>query len=95
MRERRSGMPTRKMLWYGTPAVSDYNVAELLDDLAEAIVTSPDRGAGLRHLRVNPKVYDVIAEAKARELARGNPLLLLGMEVEAVYGLPPNAPEMS
>jgi hypothetical protein len=75
--------------------MSEYYVGELLDDLAESIVTSPDRGAGLRRLRVNHHLYDVIAAAKARELARGNPLLLLGMELESVYGLPPNAPEMS
>lgn len=75
--------------------MSDYYVGELLDDLAEKIVTSPDRGAGLRRLRVNERLYDVIAEAKARELARGNPLLLLGMELEPVSGLSPRAPEIS
>jgi hypothetical protein len=75
--------------------MSDYYVNELLDDLAEAIVTSPDRGAGLRRLRINDRLYEVIAAAKARELARGNPLFLLGMEVEPAAGLAPNATEMS
>ncbi|MGW5151497.1 hypothetical protein [Rhodococcus koreensis] len=75
--------------------MAEYYVGELLDDLAEKIVTSPDRGAGLRTLRVNPYLYDVVAQAKARELSRGLPLLLLGMELERAEGIAPARPEMS
>jgi hypothetical protein len=75
--------------------MSDYFVGEMLDDLAESILALPDRGVALRWLRVNPHLYDVISAAKARELARGNPLLILGMEVVRADGVPPSQPQMS
>jgi hypothetical protein len=75
--------------------VSDYHVGDLLDDLAGKILASPDRGAGLRRLRVHPGIYDVIASAKSRELDRGNPLLLLGMDLVRADGVAPNRPEAS
>lgn len=75
--------------------MAEYYIGELLDDLAAEIVTSVDRGAGLRTLKVNPYLYDVVAEAKSRELRRGNPLLLLGMELVRAEGVAPARPEMS
>lgn len=75
--------------------MAEYYVGELLDDLAAQIVMSADRGAGLRTLKVNPYLYDVVAEAKERELSRGNPLLLLGMELVRAEGVAPARAEIS
>lgn len=75
--------------------MSEYHVGELLDAIAATILASPDRGAGLRELRVHPQIYDLVAQAKSRELDRGIPLLLLGMDLVRADGVAPNQPEMS
>lgn len=75
--------------------MTEYYINDILDDLASAIIAAPDRGAQLRTLRVNPYVYDVVAEAKKSEVTRGNPLLLLGMELNRAEGVAPAHPMAS
>lgn len=54
-------------------------IARLLDDTRELIVQAWDRDEVPEYLLVNPRLYRVIANAKAREVDAGRPLRLLGL----------------
>ena len=75
--------------------MSEFEVCGLLDDLAAKILMSPSGGAELRHIRMHPQIYDRMAEAKSRELERGNPLLVFGMDAIRAEDVAPDRPEMS
>lgn len=45
------------------------------------------RGAQLTSLRVSPAVYDAVAAARPGEVARGCPLMLLGLPLVADPGV--------
>jgi hypothetical protein len=49
---------------------------------------------GLSAVRVNPGVYAAMAAARADELARGNPLTILGLPVEADDQVEPGHPRL-
>lgn len=75
--------------------MSEFEVGALLDDIAATLLESPTLGAELRRLRVHPELYDRLVEAKSRELARGNPLLVFGMDAVRAEDVAPERPEMS
>jgi hypothetical protein len=75
--------------------VSDRYIAEVLDDACRDWLDRVRRGESPpTHIGVNPVVYEVIAEAQASDLRRGNPMLLLGLDVVQVDGLPPARAEL-
>jgi hypothetical protein len=75
--------------------MSDRYIAEVLDEACREWFDRRRRGQAPPHeLRVNPVVYETIAQAKAADTARGNPLLLLGLEVVSVDGVPPSKPQL-
>lgn len=75
--------------------MSDRFIAEALAEACEAWYGAHWGGEPLpRELRVSASVYDSIVDAKADELARGNPLLLLGLDLVRVEALPPEKIEL-
>jgi hypothetical protein len=58
-------------------------ISSLLDDLSSRVATAIAQGENPTQIHVEPRIYAAIAEAKARSLARGNPLLLFGLELVA------------
>jgi hypothetical protein len=57
-------------------------LAPLLDDARSQIVERQSARGAIR-LHVSPAIYQALAQLRAFDLARGNPLLLLGAEVVA------------
>lgn len=70
------------------------SVAHLLDQARQQLVEARERGENPRYLRVNTDLYEVVAEAKAREVFRGSTLLLLGLEVVGSDSVPAETPEV-
>jgi carboxymethylenebutenolidase len=61
-------------------AASDgLSIARLLDDARQRLVEAWDRDEQPQHLLVNPRLYDLVAQQKAREVQRGRPLRVLGL----------------
>jgi hypothetical protein len=58
-------------------------ISSLLDDLGARVATAIAQGENPTYIHVDPCIYAAIAEAKARSLARGNPLLVFGLELVA------------
>jgi hypothetical protein len=75
--------------------MSDRYVAEVLDEACRAWSDLIAHHSAPRELRVNPAVYDSIASAKAKEVARGNPLLILGLPLVASATVPPARAELA
>lgn len=59
--------------------VADVSIARLVDDARQQIIDARDRNEKPTYLLVHPRVYDVVARAKARETRAGRPLGLLGL----------------
>jgi hypothetical protein len=57
----------------------EISVARLVDDARQQIIDARDRNEKPTYLLVHPRVYDVVATAKARETRAGRPLGLLGL----------------
>jgi hypothetical protein len=74
-----SGGPASDLAALG-PDGEEVSVAALLDDARPLIVQAQERGSP-RTLAVSPSVYEVIARMRSYETVRGNPLLVLGMEL--------------
>jgi hypothetical protein len=65
------------------------SVAEVLDGVCTDILRAAYGGRPPTRMNVSPRVYELVAAAKAQELARGNPLMLLGLDLvsdESVTG---------
>jgi hypothetical protein len=56
-------------------------LAATVDDVCAAMLELPERAARPSTLRVNPQVYEAIARTKQREVGRGNPIVLLDLDV--------------
>jgi hypothetical protein len=75
--------------------MSDRYIAEVLDEACQQWLDKRNRGEDPPHeVRVNPIVYQTIADAKASDLARGNPLMLLGLDVVSAERVPPATVEL-
>jgi hypothetical protein len=72
----------------------DISVAEALDTAMVQILNAMHRQVPVTSLHVRPRVYDLVATAKAKELARGEPLVLLGLPVVADDTLTGDRPEL-
>jgi hypothetical protein len=59
--------------------VADVSIARLVDDARQQIIDARDRNEKPTYLLVHPRVYEVVARAKARETRAGRPLGLLGL----------------
>ena len=59
----------------------DRSVARVLDEAVMEILRAKAEGRVVSELWLNPAVYAEVARAKEREVARGNPLTLLDLEV--------------
>ena len=57
----------------------EISIARLVDDARQQIIDARDRNEKPTYLLVHPRVYDVVARAKARETRAGRPLGLLGL----------------
>jgi hypothetical protein len=55
----------------------------VVDNACARIWEARDRGAAVTSLRVSPAVYDTVAAARPGEVARGHPLMLLGLPLVA------------
>ena len=73
----------------------DISVAEALDAACMRILDAASWHVPVKALRINTKVYELVAHAKARELARGEPLLLLGLPVVADDAVEVGRPELA
>jgi hypothetical protein len=60
---------------------SDVSLAALLDDLRAQIVAARDRAETPRYVVLAPDAYDAVASVKGGDVARGMPMLVLGMEI--------------
>jgi hypothetical protein len=70
------------------------SIAEMLDEACPLILAAWQRNERPHYLRVHRTLYEVVAEAKASEIARGNPVLLLGLEIIPSDVVPPNRAEV-
>jgi hypothetical protein len=57
----------------------EISIARLVDDARQQIIEARDRNEKPTYLLVHPRVYEVVARAKARETRAGRPLGLLGL----------------
>jgi hypothetical protein len=77
-----------------TPPLGGVSVARLLDDARERLVEAWDRDEEPQYLLVHPRLYDVVARAKAREVRQGRPLRLLGLLLVSSDATSVDAPEV-
>ena len=68
--------------------MTDIGLGALLDKACGEILRRRPQERGSR-LVVNPQVYEVVAAARAREVARGIPLMVLGLELDKSAEVPP------
>jgi hypothetical protein len=61
--------------------VSKVSLGVLIDDACREIVARRGSFARGARLLVNPMVYKDVADARRQEVARGLPLMLLGLEL--------------
>ena len=57
----------------------EISIARLVDDARQQIIEARDRNEKPTYLLVHPRVYEVVARAKAREIRASRPLGLLGL----------------
>ena len=73
----------------------DISFIETLDDMCTEIHDADSADRHVTSVRVPRSIYDVVAAAKARQhLSRGNPLLLLGLDLVADERLRPGEFEL-
>jgi hypothetical protein len=72
----------------------DVSIAQMLDDACPQILDAWYRNERPHYLRVHRSLYEAVAEAKASEIKRGNPVLLLGLEIIPSDVVPPNRAEV-
>ena len=73
------GSQSESIHWIGSAPDA---IAELLDEVRTLIAESRDRGVEPRVLAVSPSTYQVLAQAKGREVQRGHELYLIGLKVK-------------
>jgi hypothetical protein len=59
----------------------------VIDNACTGIWEAWGRGAQLTSMRVSPAIYDAVAAARPGEVARGSPLMLLGLALIADPGV--------
>jgi len=60
----------------------------VVDEACTQIWEAWRSGASVTSLRVSPAVYDAVAAARAKEVARHYPLMLLGLPLVADHAVP-------
>ena len=60
----------------------------VIDNACTQIWDALDGGQKVTSLRVSPLVYDAVAAARSREVARHYPLMLLGLPLVADHAVP-------
>jgi len=60
----------------------------VVDNACTQIWDALDSGVKVTSLRVSPVVYDAVAAARAEEVARHYPLMLLGLPLVADHAVP-------
>ncbi len=60
----------------------------VVDNACTQIWEALDGGAAVTSLRVSPAVYDAVAAARSKEVARHYPLMLLGLPLVADHAVP-------
>ena len=68
--------------------MTEIEIGALLDKACGEILRRPPNERGSR-LVVNPDVYRTVAAARAREVERGIPLMVLGLELDKSAEVPP------
>ncbi|MQA87379.1 MAG: hypothetical protein GEV03_22810 [Streptosporangiales bacterium] len=53
----------------------------VIDEACAAVFAARDAQRRVTTLRVSPAIYEAIVQGKARELERGNPVMVLGLDV--------------
>ena len=81
--------------WPDVSEIPDLSVAEALDNVCLELLKAHEQGAHPRTLRLHPHVYDLVASAKTGDLARGNPLLLFGLNLVSDGDVDLEFPEVS
>jgi hypothetical protein len=60
----------------------DISMAVILDDLCTLIRRADDEHRSIYAVHVAPRIYELVAAAKAKQhVSRGNPLMLLGLDL--------------
>jgi hypothetical protein len=75
--------------------VSKANLGVLIDDACREIVARRGSFARDARLLVNPMVYKGVADARPQEVARGLPVMLLGLELVPCEGFAPSQFEIA
>jgi uncharacterized membrane-anchored protein len=57
------------------------SLGELLDEVCVQIFAEQDRGGEARSLRASPEVYEAITRAHRQEIERGNPPMILDLDL--------------
>jgi hypothetical protein len=69
--------------------MTEVGLCALLDKACSEILRRRPNERGSR-LVVNPDIYRTIATARSREVERGIPLMVLGLELDTSAEVPPN-----
>lgn len=75
-------------------SVEEASVAYLLDQVRQKVIEAREKNEHPHLLRINTELYQVVANAKAREVLHGSPLFLLGLEVVGSDSVPLEDPEV-
>src|SRR5262245_3690647 len=67
--------------WPDVSAMIDLSLSQALDNVCLELLKAHEQGAHPRTLRLHPHVYDLVASARTGDVARGNPLLLFGLQL--------------
>ena len=67
--------------WLVVDCKTEPGLAALLDDARRLIIEARDEGYEPAGLILDPQTHRILVETKARETARGRPLLVLGFAV--------------
>jgi hypothetical protein len=67
--------------WPDVSSFPDLSVVQALDNVCLELLKAHEQGAHPSTLRLHPHVYDLVASAKTKDLAQGNPLLLFGLDL--------------
>jgi hypothetical protein len=62
----------------------------IIDHLCGPLAERIEQGRMPHRIRVNPEAFEAIAAIRARETADGQPLLLLGLELEPSASIAPD-----
>jgi hypothetical protein len=74
--------------------LNEVGLGILLDQVCGEIVRRAGQRSHATRLLVHPVIFRCVAEARAQEVARGLPLLLLGLELVPSEEVPPSGFKM-